>query len=294
MTADSTIGNWGLWGPEDERGALNRLDARATLRGIASVQTGEVISLALPIKAGAGPLAAGRQPMQHFMSRDGGDYAAGLAEPGFGYSDDTIVMATHGTTHIDALAHIFRDGQMWNGFSANMVTSKGARRCGIEKTGPIVTRGIFLDFGPPDGPSLTDDHAIGPDELDAEMHKLGLEPQPGDALLIRTGWLERWRRDAATVKRWAGLDPACAAWIDEQGFSLVCADNLAVEAGPSGNPKDAAPMHVELLRNRGVHFAELFDLEELAVKGRNSFLLIVSPLAIQGGVGSPINPVAVL
>jgi hypothetical protein len=37
---DPAIGNWGRWGPEDERGALNRLDARATLRGIASVQGG--------------------------------------------------------------------------------------------------------------------------------------------------------------------------------------------------------------------------------------------------------------
>ena len=133
-----------------------------------------------------------------------------------------------------------------------------------------------------------------PDQLATAMAAIDVSPQPGDALIVRTGWLARWRAGAATEKRWAGLDVSCAQWVDEQGFSLVCADNLAVEIGPSGNPEDAAPLHVELLRNRGVHFAELFDLEQLATKGRSTCLLVISPLNIQGGVGSPISPVAVL
>ena len=45
-----------------------------------------------PLSADGGPLAAMRQPMQHFMARDGGDYAAGLPERGgFGYADDSIL-----------------------------------------------------------------------------------------------------------------------------------------------------------------------------------------------------------
>lgn len=291
---DEAVGNWGKWGPNDERGALNRVDHNATLRGISCVQTGEAVSLAMPLRSGKGPVARGRQPMQHFMTRDGGDYAAGLPEPGFGFSDDYFVMPTQGTTHIDALAHIFRDGMMWNGHSANLVTSRGAKVCGIDKTGPIVTRGIFLDFGPPDGICREDPDPIYPDALEAETARLGIAPQPGDALIVRTGWLARWRAGTATEDRWAGLHASCAAWVDEKGFAVVCADNMAVELGPTGDPNDAAPLHVELMRNRGVHFAELFDLEALSEKGRNTFLLIISPLTIQGGTGSPINPVAVL
>jgi kynurenine formamidase len=286
--------NWGLWGPDDERGALNRLTPAATLRGISCVTTGETISLAVPLKAGQGPIAAGRQPMQHFMSRDGGDYAAGLKERGFGFADDYIVMATHGTTHIDALSHVFRDRQMWNGFAADSVTSRGARRCGIEKVGPIITRAIFADFGPPDGTSRTDDYAIGPAELAAEVERSGVVPQSGDALVVRTGWLARWREGRATEGQWAGLHPSCAQWIDEQGFVLVAADNIAVEQGPSTNPMEQAPLHVELIRNRGIYLAELLDLELLAATQRRSFLLMIAPLPIHGGVGSPINPVAVL
>jgi kynurenine formamidase len=232
--------------------------------------------------------------MQHFMSRDGGDYAAGLRERGFGFADDYVLMASHGGTHLDALAHVFRDRMMWNGHSADHVTSRGAQRCGIEKAGPIVTRAIFVDFGPPDGLCASDDDLISPDALATAVERSGIVPLPGDALLVRTGWLKRWRSGEATVSRWAGLDPACAKWIDDQGFALVAADNIAVEGGPSSDPLDAAPMHVELMRNRGVYFAELLDLEPLAGRGRNAFLLVIAPLPIKGGVGSPINPVAVL
>ena len=41
------------WGEGDESGARNLIDAAATLRGIASVRTGEVIPLSLPIVGGS-------------------------------------------------------------------------------------------------------------------------------------------------------------------------------------------------------------------------------------------------
>ena len=183
---------------------------------------------------------------------------------------------------------------MWNGHSADLVTSRGARRCGIDRVKPIVTRGIVIDLAGPAGPSQDDGHAITLDELRGAVQATGCRSEPGDALLIRTGWLARWRAGAATELRWAGLHPECAGWIDEQGFILVGADNIAVEAGPSPDPADAAPLHVELIRNRGIYLMELIDLEELVSHQRADFLLVVAPLPLVGGVGSPVNPVAVL
>jgi kynurenine formamidase len=285
---------WGRWGADDERGALNLLGPAATLRGVGTVREGRPVPLAVPLKAGKGPIAGRRAPLQHFMVRDGGDYAAGLAERGFGFADDCVVLSTHGNTHLDALAHVWHDHRMWNGHSADHVTSTGARRCAIDKVGPIVTRGILVDLAAPGGPSDHDGHATGVDELRAAVDATGCTPEPGDALLVRTGWLARWRAGEATEARWAGLAPDCAAWIADQGFVLVGADNIAVEAGPSGDPRDAAPLHVALIRDRGVHLMELVDLEELAAAGRAEFLLTVAPLPLVGGVGSPVNPVAVL
>ena len=260
---------------------------------MAAVRTGETVSLGLPMIAGKGPLAAIRQPMQHFMMRDGGDYAAGLPErDGFGYADDSILVACHGTTHLDALAHVWRDGQMWNGFPASSVTSRGAARCGIQNAGPVVTRGLFLDVAGP-GPGLAPGEAISAARLAAAAAAAGLAPEPGDALLLRTGWLRQWREGTAGVDSGPGLGADCAGWLREHEIALVGADNIAVEAFPS--PDGAVlPLHIAAIRDNGIYLLELLDLEELARRGRTEFLLMVAPLNIVGGVGSPVAPVAVV
>jgi kynurenine formamidase len=286
-------GNWSRWGPDDERGALNLIGPDAVRRGMAAVRTGESVTLGLPMIAGKGPLAAMRQPMQHFMARDGGDYAAGLPERGgFGFADDSILVACHGTTHLDALAHVWRDGQMWNGFPASSVTSRGAARCGIENAGPVVTRGLFLDFAA-SGPGLAPGEAISAARLADAVAAAGLAPEPGDALLLRTGWLRQWRDGTAGVDSCPGLGLDCAGWLRDQGIALAGADNIAVEAFPS--PDGAVmPLHIAAIRDRGIYLLELLDLEELARRGVTEFLLVVAPLNIVGGVGSPVAPVAVV
>lgn len=281
------------FGAQDERGAANLIDAAATLRGVASVRTGEVLALSIPIIGGnRGPAADFRAPPQHYFVRDGGDYAAGLPEKGgYGFSDDVLMLHTHGTTHIDALAHVWRDGAMYNGFSSRHVTSRGAARCGIDKAGAIVTRGLFVDCGE-DGsdPERTIDAA----ELDRKIRESGIEPAPGDALLVRTGWLAAFREGRATKSAAAGLHHDCAGLIVEAGFALVCADNISVEVMPSHDPTCQMPLHMALTRENGIYLAELFDLEVLAKRERSEFLLAVAPLALRGGAGSPVTPVAVL
>jgi kynurenine formamidase len=282
------------WDAEDERGAANLINSTATLRGISCVRTGEIVSLALPIVHGdRGPAADMRLPPQHFMTRHGGDYAAGLPErSGYGYSDDVLMVPVHGVTHIDALAHVWRDGVTYNRFKATHVTSRGAARCGIEKLGPIVTRAIFLDFAESD--DWEPERAIVPEDLADALRNTGIEPQPGDALLIRTGWLQAWRQGLASNAASGGLRHDCAALIVESGFAIVAADNIAVEAIPSHDPECAMPLHISLTRDNGVYLGELFDLEPLAKRGRSNFMLAIAPLMIAGGAGSPITPVAVL
>lgn len=283
--------NWGRWGADDERGALNRITPASVVRAARTVELGVPLSLAVPLQPGKGPIFAGRHPMQHFMTRHGGDYAAGLPEKGFGFADDYVLVATHGTTHLDALSHVWQDGLMWNGYSANTVTSVGAKVCDMVKAGPIVTRALLVDVDSGDGGP---ERPIGVDELSTAVAATGVTPAEGDALLVRTGWLRRWKEGTATVEGWSGLAVDCADWIDEQGFSMVGADNIAVEFGPSPDPMDAAPLHVALIRNCGIHLLELMDLDAIAASGRHEFMLSVAPMPLVGGVGSPINPVAIL
>lgn len=282
------------WGKDDEVGAFNLIDSVATLRGLQSVRLGRVLSLSVPIRGGShGPSVPTRPPAQHYMLRDGGDYCAGRAERhGFGFADDVLTIATHGSTHIDALAHVWRDGQMYNGFEASEVDSRGAARCGIDKLGPVVTRALFVDLAEVTGPDA--DRPISLDALMRAVERGGIDPEPGDALLLRTGWMSAFKEGRGSHLRSAGLHHECADWILERGFALVAGDNVAVEALPSADPQCAVPLHIRLIRDNGIYLAELLDLDELAMARVPACMLVIAALRILGGVGSPINPVAVL
>jgi len=286
-----TTDGWGRWGPDDERGALNLVDDAATRRGVSAVVHHRPISLGLPVATGAAPLADIRPDVQHVMLRDGGDYAAGLKErPGFGFADDMVMIACHGTTHIDALSHVWRDGVMWNGRPATEVTSRGARFAGIETTGPIATRGILLDLGG----ELSAEEAVTAERLEQALEAAHISPEPGDALLLRTGWLARWRSGDSGLEGWPGFDSSIAEVVDRYDLAVVGADTISTEVNPSRDPECALPVHVALIRDRGVFLLELLDLEELAKAGAATFLLVVSPLKIVGGSGSPVAPTAIV
>jgi kynurenine formamidase len=54
------------------------------------------------------------------------------------------------------------------------------------------------------------------------------------------------------------------------------------------------PVHIHCLVEKGVHLLEVVNLEELARAGIFEFLLVVVPLKIRGGTGSPVRPLAVV
>lgn len=284
---------WGRWGADDEAGAANYVDSQAVLRGIAAVRTGRAVSLAVPIRDGTGFGLVGRPDPTHHMLRSGGDYAAGLPERGgFGFADDVISLPTHSTTHVDALSHVWRDRTMYNGFSSDHVTSRGARRLGIDKMPPLVTRGIVVDCAP--GSVRAPEDRVGPGELKALIADIGAELLPGDALLIRTGWVGAALAGKTDASAWPGLDNSCGDWLADRGVTLVGSDNPGVEAFPSFDPACQVPLHLALIRGHGVYFAELMALDELVAAAQNVFLFVLSPLPLVGGVGSPVAPVAVL
>jgi kynurenine formamidase len=284
---------WGRWGSDDELGSLNLLGAREVRRGIAEVRDGTVISLSAPIRSGRGFSVVGRNPPAHYMVRDGGDYAAGLPErAGFGFADDVVTLPTHGVTHVDALAHVWQDGQMYNGHPASEVTSRGAARLGIDKMTPIVTRGVFVDAAP--GGSRTPDDPIHVSELQQLVADKEVELLPGDALLVRTGWLDAFATGAADGASWPGLDRDCGDWLADSDVVLIGSDNVGVESFPSSDPNCQVPLHIQLLRGRGTYFSELMELSGLVDAGRSTFLFVLAPLPLVGAVGSPVAPIAVL
>jgi kynurenine formamidase len=290
------LSNWGRWGDDDERGAPNHIDADLIAAAARLVRTGRVYPLALPIDRRTTPHEEIRNPPLHLMSRDGGDYAAGFSgRAGFSFADDYLMMSCHSGTHVDALAHVWYDGRLYNGFEQSEVTSAGARRCGIDKLGPIFTRGVLLDACGHAGVEYLEPGAglDGP-ALAAIAEAQGVEVGRGDALLIRTGW-RRLAAEGRAGEGAAGPSIHAVPWLAEREIALIGADNSFLEPRPSGLGEGMRmPVHMKLLRDLGVPIVELLDLDEVAADGVHEFLFVLAPLTVAGGVGSPCTPLAVV
>ena len=272
-------------------GAVRFVDEAAMRRGMEAVSEFRTVSIGLPIRHGKGPVAPMRQFPQHYLRRDGADYVAGCAKEtgGFGFSDDTLIVGTHGTSHVDALCHVFNDGKMFGGLPANLVGSSGAKALGAETIPPLVTRAIVVDMVPADRKCLDPGEPVKADDLIAKIRSAGLVPAPGDALIVRTGWVEENRDSEKHGFATPGLSEDCIDWIKREKFSIIGADNIAVEVLPSNTPGVALPLHTELLAGCGVLFLELMDLQD--VKGVvDQALFTLNPLKIMGGTASPVSP----
>src|SRR5262245_49627515 len=142
--------NWDKWGPADERGTLNYITPEAIANAARLVKRGVVFSLAIPFNA-KGPQI--NQPRRfnpiHRMMITGPDCTTGAIPfpGGVGFSDDMVIMPLQCATQWDGLSHCFEDGRMYNGYDANEVSSRGAKRNGIDKVARgIVARGVLLDM----------------------------------------------------------------------------------------------------------------------------------------------------
>jgi kynurenine formamidase len=294
----ATTKQWGRWGADDERGALNLLTAERIARAAALVRTGEVVSCGRDLAVTSAP--DNPSPALHHMLA-AGDVAA---DEGLQFSADFVAVSFHGmaVSHIDALCHVFVDGQMYNGVPASAVTSMGARRGSIAVGfGGIVGRGVLLDVPRVrEAEWLEPGDAIMTDELDAVCAAQGVAVEAGDIVLVSTG------RDArrAQFGPWnpndpglAGLHPECIPWLASRDLAVLGADGVSdvLPANAHGWPM---PVHQCMLAGMGVHLLDNLELARLAgacaAAGRWEFLFVVSPLRIRGGTGSPLNPVAIL
>jgi kynurenine formamidase len=301
--------NWGRWGEEDEVGALNLVGPEEVLRAAAEVRKGRPISLTLPYDQ-AGPQPGGfRNNPQLLVTATGTDHVGGGQDRlpggfgparGFGFSDDVLLMPTQSGTQWDSLSHIFWQGRMYNGRSAGQVTARGAAANGIENlTGRIVMRGLLVDVPAHRGvDALEPGDAIGPAEVDAVLAAHGLTVMPGDALLVRTGFMAARRggwRDFAGGPA-PGLSVHLAPWLRDHDVAAVATDTWGVEVRPNEIPY-FQPLHIVSLVHGGIPFGEMFDLDKLAADcaedGVYSFLFVASPLPITGASGAPLSALAI-
>lgn len=294
------VRNWGRWGADDERGTVNLVTADVVRRGVDAVRCGQRVSLALPLSP-HGPqtgLIPGRlNPLRTMLAVN----RPLTGDPdGFCSSDDVVVMGLQAATHWDALAHVSYGGHLYNGHPAASVDATGARRCGIDKVGTLVSRGVLLDVARATGVDrLPPGHAITAEELDAAEELAGARVEPGDVVLVRTGHvqlLHARERDAYAAPA-PGLSLQTVPWLGAHDVAAVATDTLALEVVPCEREDLVLPVHLLHLVDMGLLQGQNFDLEELAAAcaddGRSTFLLDASPEPFWRGLGAPVHPVAV-
>ena len=141
---------------------------------------------------------------------------------------------------------------------------------------------------------LPDAYVITVRDLEQALQKQSLTLQPGDAVIINTGWGRLWGRDNARfVKSSPGIGVAAAEWIVRQDPMLVGSDNSGVGVNPDPDPQLSNPVHQIMLVVNGIHLLENLKLDELAAQRVYEFALVVQPLKILGGTGSTVAPIAV-
>ena len=141
---------------------------------------------------------------------------------------------------------------------------------------------------------LGETYEITPQDLQQALAAQKLTLQPGDAVLVHTGWGTLWGKDNARYQKTSpGLGIAAAEWLAKQDPMLVGADNSAVEVAPNRDPQLAGPGHQILLVVNGIHLLENLRLDELAASRAHEFALVVEPLKIKGGTGSTVAPIAI-
>ena len=258
--------------------------------------------------AGANPQAGGRgpegrgsafveRPTWSLASRPPGPNPRPLAA----YVVDTISVSYHGnnTTHLDSLAHLYYQGQIYNGYPQTSYTDRGAGKDDVMafKNG-IFTRGLLFDIPKLKGVAyLGDDEPIYPEDLEAWEKKAGFRLESGDAMLVRTGrWLRVKEKGPLNLNvATPGLYASCCKWMRERGVAILGSD-VVQDVRPSRVEGVNQPIHQIGLRAMGLPLIDNCILEELgeaaAKRRRWTFLLTINPLRVPGATGGPVNPIA--
>jgi hypothetical protein len=297
---ETELSNWGRWGKDDERGALNLVTPQKTRDAIRTVKDGVTVSLArfADVDRAADNFNFG--PTKHEILQDPN---SGAFRP-----LDTISFGIHDGTnsHLDALCHyaLTRDGKrlVFNGHPQDLAAD-GCKASAIDRMGPgIVTRGILVDIPLLRGvPYLEPGTPIYASDLEAWEKYAGIKISSGDALFVRTGrWARRAKLGAWNAGREAaGLHGSVMPWLKQHDIALLGSDGVN-DVQPSGvtGPGEAAnrPIHTLAIAVLGVPLVDNAYLEdaarEAAARKRWEFLTTVQFTRLRGGTASNFNALA--
>ena len=301
--------NWGKWGADDEVGSLNYLGPEQALAAVQLVSSGKTFTLQRLIGDPKGdPVWPGRSPAERTQVLDESDWDEGGKGPAFPgglhYADDKIVAFLQGSTQYDALGHVWHDGKIWNGYDAR-TTIGGLGKASVSAIAErgVVGRGVLLDMARFLGKDyLGAKETFTHEDLEACAKAQGVTIENRDILIIRTNHLQLFfDKGDAFYEDFCecGLvySPELVQWFNDKEIPNLVTDTIANEVTMDPNTGVALTLHNALMRNLGIAFTEICDLEKLAedcaADKQYAFLYVAAPLKISEATGSPVNPVVI-
>ncbi|KAL4934646.1 uncharacterized protein BDV17DRAFT_297080 [Aspergillus undulatus] len=311
-----------VWGEDDQIGRLNLLTPARVKAAAAEIKTGEMVRLDLPLDVPKTP-AFGREVFVHKIKHLGG---------GVGY-DDVYTLNTQSGAQWDGFRHFAHlDSKcFYNRATASDIDGAHPNsRCSIHHWAKhcIAGRAILLDYK-----SYAESHGLDYDPytshaityadltacaayqgLDIRPASQGGSIQPGDILLIRSGFVKAYynltptQRTAAATRShddlaFAGLnqEDAILDWLHDCYFAAVAGDSPTFEVWPvtstKGGRGEIRFMHQNILALWGMPLGEMWDLEGVAEKcrvlNRWRFFVSSAPANVVGGVSSHPNATAI-
>lgn len=295
---------WGLFGPDDNVGLFNLLTPERIVAAARLIRLGRVFPLDAPIDAFLPPIAHTRGAPRHTVLHQRGAIS---------FDDVYDNFFPQGSSQWDSLGHFaYTPGTFYNGASEDDIWS--GRRNTIEHWARrgIAGRAVVFDMartladaGRPYDPGSS--RAFTVDELELARVRTGLELQPGDILIVHTGfaaWFQRMtavERDAFRKNPSApGLAPGedMCRYLWNSHIAAVASDTFAVEAFPIETNTTTGFLHRMLIPQFGMALGELWWTEDLAAacaeEGVHEVFLTSMPMHAPGGIGSPPNALALM
>jgi kynurenine formamidase len=304
---EKELSNWGRWGPDDTRGALNLITPAKTAAAARLVREGVSVNLQHFVEFAPAVDNWRFWPAEKWLTSANPQ----TGEQGFGPALDAVRFSTHEGTlsHLDAICHYDRRAPMTDidpGFRVTYNNHRNRRdelscqgASGIPGMGAgYVTRGVLVDI-----PLLRNVKWLEPttpifaDELEKWEEFAGVKVEPGDVLLVRTGrWAKRaaegpWQYDQGG----AGLHASVLPWLHARGVSLLVGDAVS-DVQPSGVEGSNRPVHTISMVAMGLPLVDNGYLEDVAAEAsrlkRWQFMVSWQINQSQGGTAVPFNGIA--